>query len=344
MRTSNTTSLDRLAPAKARRATRHLLAAVLGALPGALLALPAGAAAAPPDTITIPGEKIFPESLTSSSDGSVIIGSIAQKTIYRAKPGAATADVWIAAGTDGLNNVLGVFADNKTKTLYACSNTIGPPSATPAVNATLFTFDLKTGATKGHYVFPTEKAVCNDIAVDAKGNVYATDTNNMEIVRLAKGGTALEVWAGGGAFGPKGGVLDGISVLGERVVANTLATSKLFSVPIGSDGKAGPVVEVKLDRAISRPDGMRSFGKSDVLIIEGGSGGRLSRIALSGDAGKVTTLKEGYPDGPVAVTVVGTTAYVLEGQLMSLMRGPGAAADPAPPKPFKATAVPVGKP
>jgi sugar lactone lactonase YvrE len=323
---------------------RRLLLASLGALPIVVTVLPA-AAAAPPDTITIPGEKIFPESMTSTSDGSVIVGSIGQKAIYRAKPGAATAEVWIAPGTENLNNVLGVFADNKAGTLYACSNVIGPPGAGPAVNATLLTFDLKTGTEKGHYVFPTDKGICNDIAVDADGNAYATDTNNMEIVRLKKGAAALEVWAGNGAFGPqKGGILDGISVLGKRVVAATLGTSKLFSIPIGADGKAGTVVEVKLDREISHPDGMRSFGKSDVLIVEGGNGGRLSRIALSGDTGKVTTIKEGYPDGPVAVTVVGTTAYVLEGQLSTLMRGPNSSAPPAPSKPFKATAVQVGKP
>ena len=321
-----------------------VLLAAMSAVSLALGALPDIASAALPEAINIPGEKIFPESITSSSDGSVIIGSIGQKQIYRARPGSATADVWIPAGTDGLNNILGVFADNKADTLYACSNVIGPPGAGPAVNATLYTFDLKTGKSKGHYVFPTEKGVCNDIAVDAAGNAYATDTNNMEIVRLKKGGTALEVWAGNGAFGPKGGVLDGISVLGKRVLANTLATSKLFSVPIGADGKAGMVVEVKLDREISRPDGMRSFGKSDVLIIEGGNGGRLSRIAVNGDAGKVTTVKEGYPDGPVAVTVVGTTAYVLEGQLMAMMRRPGDNTPPPDLKPFKATAVEVGSP
>ena len=54
--------------------------------------------------------------------------------------------------------------------------------------------------------------------------------------------------------------------------------------------------------------------------------------------------EEGYPDGPVAVTVVGTTAYVLEGQLAAFMRGPNAPATPPPTKPFKATAVQVGKP
>ena len=318
---------------------RLLLLASLGVVP--LMAV-----AAPPETLNIPGEKIFPESLTSTTDGAVIIGSIGQKQIYRVKPGSADAEVWIPAGTDGINGIFGVFADNKSNTLYACSNLLAPPGAAPAVNATLYTFDLKSGKPKAHYVFPTEKGFCNDIAVDAQGNAYATDTNNMEIVRLKKGGTALEVWAGNGDFGkPQDhGVLDGISVVGNRVYANTLMTSKLFTVPIGADGKAGAVAEVKLDHEISRPDGMRSFGKSDVLIVEGGNNGRLERIALSGATGKVTNLKEGYPDGPVSVTVVGTTAYVLEGQLASLMRKPGAPADTSPPKPFKAMAVQVGNP
>ncbi len=326
------------------RTNTPMLLAATSALYMALGALPNLAVAALPTTINIPGERIFPESLTSSADGSVIIGSIGQKQIYRAKPDSADAEVWIPAGTDGLNNILGVFADNKSNTLYACSNPLGPPPAggTP-VNATLYTFDLKTGKTKGHHVFPTEKGACNDIAVDAAGNAYATDTNNMEVVRLKKGGSELQVWAGNGAFGPKGGVLDGISVLGNRVLVNTLATSKLFSIPIGSDGKAGTVAEVKLDKELVRPDGMRSFGKSDVLIIEGGAN-RLSRIALSGDTGKVTQIKDGFSDGPVAVTVVGTTAYVLEGQLSAFMRRSGSDAPPPQPKPFKATAVEVGKP
>ncbi len=319
-----------------------LVPTVLGLM---LLAPLSGLAATSlPATVTIPGERIFPESLTATNDGSVIIGSIGQKSIYRAKPGAPTAQVWIPSGTDGLNSVFGVFADDKSNTLYACSNNFGPPSATPAVNATLYAFDMKSGATQAHYVFPTEKGACNDIAIDSAGNVYATDTNNMEVVRLKKGGGALEVWAGNGAFGPKGGVLDGIAVLGQRVVVNTLATSKLFSIPIGGSGNAGQVTEIELDREIARPDGMRSFGKSGVLVVEGGSGGRLSRVALSGDTGHVTTVKEGYPDGPVAVTVVGTTAYVLEGQLANLMGGPGASGHAPQPKPFKASAVQVGKP
>lgn len=332
------------------RPLRFFAAAFVGAAAAASVAQ----AAAPPVEIVISGEKIFPESVTSSPDGAVIFGSIGQRAVYRAKPGSANADTWIQPGTDGLAGVFGVFADPKSNTLWACSGTpaFGPPApgAPPPAPSALHAFDLKSGEAKGSYVLPTAGAFCNDIAVDADGNAYASDTANMEVVRLRKGATQLEVWAGNGAFGPKGGVLDGISVLGKRVFVNTLATSKLFSVPIGTDGKAGAATEVTLDRAISRPDGMRSFGKDKLLIIEGGDGGRLSKIAISGNSGKVETIKEGYPDGPVAVTVVGTTAYVVEGQLAAMMgrRPPadGAAAPPPPPqpKPFKATAVQVGNP
>jgi sugar lactone lactonase YvrE len=274
----------------------------------------------------------------------VIVGSVGKKTIFRAAPGSATAEEWIKPDTEGLGAVFGVFADDKSNTLWACSgNAFGPPGPTPPKPSALYAFDLETGAHKGHWAFPTAGASCNDIAVDAKGNAYATDTTNMQVVRLAKGGSALEVWSTPDAYGPKGGVLDGIAVLGDRVIVNTLGTSKLFATPIGKGGKAGETVELKLDRPIERPDGQRSFGKKSLLIVEGGSGGRLSKVDIKGDSGKVTTIKEGFPDGPVAVTVVGTTAYVLEAQFAS-MRPQKSESVPPPPKPYKATAVEVGKP
>ncbi len=302
------------------------------------------AQAAPPAHIVVQGERIFPESLTSASDGTVIIGSIAQRAIYRAAPGSALAVQWIKPGTDGMQSIFGVLADDASNTLWACSNSFGPPqqgSAPP--RAVLYAFDLTTGAPKGHYPFPATGSFCNDISIGPDGTAYATDTNNMEVVRLRKGATQLDEWVGNGAFGPRGGIVDGIVVLDSRVIVGTLATSKLFSVPIEADGSAGPVTQVTLDQPLARPDGIRRFGQNGLLLAEGGSGGRLSRVILNSNAGTVTTLKQGFPDGPVAVTVVGTTAYLLEGQLASMMRR--RAPDPgAKPKPFRATAVDVGNP
>jgi hypothetical protein len=298
--------------------------------------------AALPQTVTVDAEKVFPESMTSGADGSLYFGSIGNKMIYRAAPGSDKAEPFVQPGTDGVQSTFGVYADSKTNTLWACSNVLGAPGGPPA---TLYAFDLKTGAARGHYPFVTAGGLCNDIATTADGTTYATDTQNMQVEVLKKGATALTVWAGAdGGLGPKGGAVDGISVLGKRIIVNELAASKLFGVEIGKDGAAGTPVEITLDRPISRPDGMRTFGKSAVLIVEGGEGGKLEKVTFDGNNGKVELIKQGYADGPVAVTVVGTTAYVCEGQLSAMMRRPGSSAPVAAPKPFQATAVEVGKP
>jgi sugar lactone lactonase YvrE len=313
-------------------------------------AAPATAAAATPAApaeIVIPGVQITPESLTSTADGHVIIGSVQARTIWRAAPGSSSAEAWIQPGTDGMQGVFGVLADDNTGTLYACSGSFGAPPANgpPPPPSTLHTFDLGTGAPKGKFPMPEAGAFCNDIAVDANGNAYVTDTSNMLIGRLAKGGSKIETWAGkDGSLGKKGEILDGIAVLGDRVLVNALVASKLYAVPIGAGGAAGKAVEIKTDRVVERPDGMRSFGGSDLLVAEGGGAGRLSRVTITGDTGKAVTVKEGFPDGPVAVTVVGSTAYVLEGQLALMMNPPKPGTPPPPARPYKATAVEVGKP
>lgn len=299
------------------------------------------ASPAAPASIHIPGERLFTESLTSTKDGTVIIGSVMGRTIFRVKRGADTAEAWIQPGTAGLAGVFGVFADEKSNTLWACSGSFGAPGAPPASPSALYAFDLKTGAHKAHYALPTAGGFCNDIAVDKNGNAYATDTNNMEVVVLKKGAKELAVWSAPDAFGAKGGVLDGIAVLGDRVFTNTLITSKLFATPIGKDGKAGTTVEVKLDSPVERPDGMRSFGANGLLVAEGG-GGKLSKLVINGDSGKRTVLKEGLTNGLVAVTVVGTKAYALESGMRVGPPTPGS--EEPPPKPAVATAVEVGKP
>lgn len=297
------------------------------------------ALAATPAQIDIPGQRVFPESLTSSADGAVYVGSIGARSIYRAAPGAAAAAVWIAPGADAPAGYLGVFADDRSHTLWACSLPVAAAANTPAVPATLHAYDLTSGAAKGHYPLPTAAAVCNDVAIGADGVIYATDTVNLQVLRLKKGGAALEVWAEGEAFGPKTSVMDGIAVLGQRVIVNMLATSSLFSVPIEAGGKAGPIAPIVLDRPIDRPDGMRSLSKNSLLVVESGGAGKLAKVTLRGNQGSVVTLHEGYPDTPVAVTVVGSTAYVLESQFAA-MRGDPAAAT----RPFKATAVALTKP
>jgi hypothetical protein len=86
-------------------------------------------AAAPPAEIVIPGERLITESLTSSADGTVFVGSVLGGTIFRAAPGSAKAEAWIKPGTNGMAGIFGVFADDKSNTLWACSGSFGAPAA-----------------------------------------------------------------------------------------------------------------------------------------------------------------------------------------------------------------------
>jgi hypothetical protein len=153
----------------------------------------------------------------------------------------------------------------------------------------------------------------------------------MLVYRLPAGGTALEAWSPAGAFGEPGGVLDGIAVVGGRVIVNTLRTSKLFAVEVAADGKAGAVKELALSAPISGPDGMRAYGGDGVISTDGT--GKIQHIVIAGDAGTLTTVKDGL-EGPVSVTAVGNTGYALEGQLAILFTPP----DGTPPaeKPYRA--------
>src|SRR5262252_5494555 len=92
---------------------RLLLLAAMAGLAGT-----PGAAFAQPSQIIIDDTRVFPESLTSTEDGTIIIGSLDHGTVYRVAPGAAKATPWIAAGPNGLGRVLGVLADEAANTLW----------------------------------------------------------------------------------------------------------------------------------------------------------------------------------------------------------------------------------
>ncbi len=138
--------------------------------------------------MTINDTGVQAENLTSSQDGTVYFGSTAKGTIYRAAPGAAQAEPWIQASAAGLTNVLGVLADDKTNTLWVCQNNTGGRGGAPVVGQTaLRSFDLKSGAAKGTYPFPTNGGVCNDMAIASDGTVYTTESFGNRVHRLRPG-------------------------------------------------------------------------------------------------------------------------------------------------------------
>ncbi len=191
----------------------------------------------PTGEVTIHEEKPFPESLSSTLRTDLLyIGSLAKGEVFKAAKGAATAEVWIKPGTNGLQRVLGVLADPKSGTLWVCSSKLPPQGAPTALKS----FDLKTGASKGSYDFPGDNTLCNDIAIGPDGTAYATDTIVGSILRLKKGATALDVWAKDAKLAGIDGIAFGDP---STIYINTVTTGHLFRIPVGKDGAAGAVTQ-----------------------------------------------------------------------------------------------------
>ena len=304
------------------------------ALPIASLAGLAGTpciALAQPSQIIIDDTRVFPESLTSTADGTVIIGSMEHGTIYHAAPGAAKATPWIAAAPNGLRRVLGVFVNEAANTLWVCTNDPDPNGK----DAELKAFDLKTAAPKGGYPFPGG-GLCNDIAVARDGTTYATDTRGGRILALKPGATALAVW---GADAKWVGV-DGIAMLTNgAVLFNNVRENQLVRVDVKADGSAGAATLLTLSQPIAGPDGMRAQQDGSIILAENRSG-KIDIVTVDEDKANIETIKDGFKYTPTAVTVAGDTAWVLEAKFA--YRNDPALRDKDP-EPFGATAVQLPK-
>jgi hypothetical protein len=228
--------------------------------------------------------------------------------------------------------VLGVLADEKTGTLYVCSNdlsALGIPGPSDAKGAWLKSFDLATGAAKGSFRLLEPTSLCNDIVIAGDGAVYVTDSLSPNVYRLKPGGTALEVFASDPVLAPaKGGIgLDGIAFgLDGNLYVTTFVPPKLFKIAI-SNGKAGAITELKPSRAVDHPDALRTF-ENGLLLIEGA--GRLDKLTIKGDEADVEVIKEGLAE-PASVTQLGNVGWVAEGKLSYLIganrgKDPGALA------------------
>jgi hypothetical protein len=296
------------------------------------------------ESIPVPGTKAFPESITSTSDGALFVGRLGDGGIVRVKPRTAESTVFIQPGASGSRSILGVFADEASSTLWACSNdlsALGGPENGSDTGSALKGFDLKTGDGKRSLSLPGSHAFCNDITVDGKGSVYVTDSANPTILKLSAGATTFDVFAQDSAFSAPqsgGAGLDGIAFGSDgNLYVTTYTAGELLRVEV-KDGKAGRVNKLSGNRHLQFPDALRALGDNSFLLIEGSGG--LDRVVIRGDAFAVTPIHDGFVT-PTSVARIGTTAWVSEGQL-SFFFDPSKK-NSSPSLPFRIYAVPLRK-
>jgi sugar lactone lactonase YvrE len=276
---------------------------------------PDAAATTAPESIALPGDRAFPESISSTKDGTLYVGSLASGGIYRVQPHSSEAKLWIEPGTFGTHSTFGVLVDEKAGLLWVCSNDLsarGINVGTADGISALTGFDLKSGAGKVSAPFPSKPSTCNDITIGPDKATYVTNTAAPQILRLAPGARQLEVWFTDPSLQPdKGGGLDGLAFGPDgNLYVDTVGPGELYRIDV-KQGKATKLTKLTPSRPLVRTDALRRYGK-DFLLIEGQ--GRLDMLSVKGDAANVETLKDGYVV-PTGVTPVGNIAWVSEGQL-----------------------------
>ncbi len=256
---------------------------------------------------------VFPESITSSANGTVYAGST-KGVVYRALPGSAQATAWITHNDqNGMLSILGVLADDKSNTLWLCSapNFFGPElsKGTSALKA----FDLQSGRFKGSFDLPPPASVCNDITIEADGSAYISDTSNGRIFRLRSGSRTLDLVGSD----PLLVGIDGLAFSESGALyVNNVRTNILYHVVLKPDGSMGSLTPLKISYKLGGPDGLRRIRGSTFIQAESGIG-RVSTLSIDGDKTLMSVLRDDLESSPGA-TLVGTTVYVVKSNIKYL--------------------------
>ncbi|HEX6274428.1 MAG TPA: SMP-30/gluconolactonase/LRE family protein [Polyangiaceae bacterium] len=298
----------------------------------------------------------FPEGVALDRDGNFYLGSMYLGLIYKANAESDEAVPFIHAGTNDLVSVLGMYAedgdgsDANPGTLWVCSSDAGNGSRAGTAPVALKAFNLKTGAPTGSWPWPAPtpadpnvsvNGFCNDITVDAEGNVYATDSWYPRILRLPKTGrtstTPLEIWKTDPRFGEDMWHLNGIDV--DQATRTLYVVENhpggLFKIPINTDGSAGTVTPIATSPALRGPDGLKVIAPN---LLATGEGSGVSLIEVTGNTATVTEVFQGL-DGIATLALHQASAWIVENQgdhfWNSANAGPNA--DP----PFRLVEVPL---
>ncbi len=258
-------------------------------------------------------DNFFPEGITISKNGDIYVGSLKENKIVKFKNKKENSELFVPTSSNGLMSVIGILADDYNKILWACSSNPGVTNYPSDNPVSLKAFDLDSGAPLQSYEFPNG-GFCNDITLDANGNVYVTDSFNPRILRLNKSQSRLETWFENESFKGEGFNLNGITFVDNKIYVVKMNSGELFRISIADNGKPHNLTKIDLPRPLNAPDGIKAVNKKNLLVVE--NKGNLTRINFN----KTITLEilRDNLDTPTTVAIKGDTAWVLQAQFSHL--------------------------
>ncbi len=273
--------------------------------------------------IQLPTEvyEMYPNGITRASDGTLYVGSVTSGRILVIKPRGSKSDLF--PGSDEIFASTSLRLDEKRGILWGTSpDFLGVRDSNGKIirrQPRIFAIDTRTAKVLRVILMP-DGGFGNDIALDANGGVYLTDSSRPRIHYLAPGATQLRIWAENPRFSSKQIGLAGIARRPDgTIVVSMFSTGELLKVVPQSQGRV-KVETITLTRKLENPDGMQFTPDGKLLVTEGAiasGNGRLLRINLfsSGTAPKpIETIAEGI-ESPVNLTVAGNNVWVTESRI-----------------------------
>lgn len=256
-----------------------------------------------PDLITMPQPGLMPEGIAYDLvNDTLLVGSLSQGTIFRvADDGTLTP----LTESENLAVSAGIEVDAERNRVLAAGS--GPDQNSAFVGA----FDLTTGeelfvTDLGALVEGGENFFANDLAVDADGNAYITDSAAGVIYSVDVDGNPsifLQDESFVGQF-----ILNGIAYHPDGYLV-AVRNPGLIRIPLDAPTA---FTEVEADGNLSGGDGI-IFADAETLIIVSGRQGRVIRLESSDDfaTGSITGEYATQPISATTAAVRGDEVYVV---------------------------------
>ncbi len=243
--------------------------------------------------IVVPGNDYFPEGIALDPvTGDLFVSSIFNGTIMKFPVGAARQQFLGRAGGAGTlqRAALGVRVDNARNLLWACDSSLAVPGAT------VTGLSLVDASIAVRHELP-DGSLCNDIVLDAAGNLLLTESLVGQVFRIAAADALTPNSAQlflatpeiapptAGAAGANGLAIAGGILFVANTNAGALVRFDLAAANVAASASVVTLREGAVAAAIlSGPDGVLPLSDTQLLVVENGFAGagntRLVRVDL----------------------------------------------------------------